>query len=165
MKRLKIIFTEFFSTENCMKKWRLGVSLLIGFFCWVFMKNDICISIQDDFYSILTNILGILAGFTLSTIAILATSGNKDILKAKQYIVRNDAKYGELTLYTSVTVNLVIVLLFQMLLLSVNILFPLFLTRGKVFMCINISLLIDILFQLGSFILDLYFIITRHDND
>lgn len=165
MKRLKIIFTEFFSTENCMKKWRLGVSLLIGFFSWVFMKNDICISIQDDFYSILTNILGILAGFTLSTIAILATSGNKDILKAKQYIVRNDAKYGELTLYTSVTVNLVIVLLFQMLLLSVNILFPLFLTRGKVFMCINISLLIDILFQLGSSILDLYFIITRHDND
>lgn len=164
MKRLVILFTEFFATkkENKIKFWRIFTSLIIGILCWFLIKKELCINIEETFYSILCNTLGILAGFTLSTIAILATSGNEDVLQAKEYIVREDSKYGKLSLFTSVTANLIVVLIFQVALLIINIIFPLFFTRDIIFMCVNITLIIDIILQLLSSILDLYFIITRN---
>ena len=111
MKRLKIILREFFSTDKREKLWRVIISLIIGVLCFVFMDDCLFEQFEKTFYSVLCDTLGILAGFTLSTIAILSTSGNKDILGTKKYIVRHDAKYGKMSLYTSVTANLVVVLL------------------------------------------------------
>lgn len=164
MKRLFLLLRYHFCADNMEKVVRVVISLAIGLSILYFGKTDFV----EQFYEYTTNILGILVAFSISTLTILVSSSSKNVEGTKSYIIATPKIFGKtrkISLYESLTGSLSVVILMEVILLGIDMIFPVFKERGTIFLIINLSCLSDIFLKLLSIILDLYFVYTKKESD
>ena len=119
----------------------------------------------SSFHSNMITVLGILIGFTISTLTMLLTVNNKNIDKAKAELIGKIIFSKDISLFDSVVTGLAYIILIQGFLLIANFIYPVFVSvttlQGKIFFSVNISLLIHIIIVLMRNVLDFYFILTK----
>lgn len=151
----------------------LAMSIGIGLCVYYYTKQSIYVVKAETFYSNILNVLGILLGFSISTLAILLSVENDKMKTAKKEFVK-DKKGNEIELYKnkvslfeSVSIELVHVIILQGLLLISNFVYPHFVdivsNTGLLIYSINIFLMIYCMLLLINNILSLYFILTKKE--
>jgi len=145
--------------------WSCAIPVTIGLL--IFYKSDNTIYYQNaaNFHSNLVTVLGILIGFTISTLTMLLTVNNANIEKAKLELIGKKIFKKDISLFDSVVIGLAYIILIQGFLLIANFIYPIFVSiatlQGKTFFAINISLMVHIILILMRNVLDFYFILTK----
>lgn len=151
----------------------LAMSIGIGLCVYYNTKPNIYLAKAEVFHSNIINVLGILLGFSISTLAILLSVENDKMKAAKKELLK-DKKGKEIKLYKnkislfeSVSMELVHVIILQGLLLISNFVYPHFVdivsNTGLLIYSINIFLMIYCMLLLINNILSLYFILTKKE--
>lgn len=148
--------------------WTWGLPSVIGFL--VFFKSDFSIYSQNasSFHSNLISVLGILIGFTISTLTMLLTVNNANIEEAKNNFLEKNIFSKKVSLFDSVVISLAYIIIIQGFLLIFNFTYPIFIAvssiKGKMFFSVNISIMIQIIIVIMRNVLDFYFILTKKNN-
>lgn len=151
----------------------LILSIGIGLCVYFNTKQNIYSVKAEIFHSNILNVLGILLGFSISTLAILLSVENDKMKAAKKELLKdkngNEIKLykNKISLFESVSMELVHVIILQGLLLISNFVYPHFVdvvsNTGLLIYSINIFLMIYCMLLLINNILSLYFILTKKE--
>lgn len=137
----------------------------------IFCKSDFSIYSQNasSFHSNLISVLGILIGFTISTLTMLLTVNNTNIEEAKIDFLEKNIFSKKVSLFDSVVISLAYVIIIQGFLLIFNFIYPIFISvsslKGKMFFSINVSVMIQIIIVIMRNVLDFYFILTKKSSN
>lgn len=143
----------------------------IGAFVYFFTDYSVYNANVDKYLGNILNVLGILLGFSISTLAILLSVENENMKAAKKELIK-DKKGNEIILYKqkislfeSVTMELVYLILIQGVLLIANFVYPHFVVVesniGKCIYSVNVSFMVYSIFLLIRNMLNMYFILTK----
>lgn len=161
-----ILIVEFFIVKGVRALfWYLLFPVLIGL--TIYYKADDCIYSKNvsSFHTNVITVLGILVGFTISTLAMLLTVNSPNIEKARSQILKQQAFSKNLTLFDSVLIGLAYITLIQGFLLIANFIYPIFISiespTGKMMFSINIAMVVHVILILLRNILDFYFILSK----
>ena len=169
-----LVFFEFYF----IKRWRVYwvyilLPIILGFCIYNFSDEKIYKIRAETFHNNIINFLGILIGFSISALTIILSVENENIKATKKETIKNNK--GEelilyscpISLYESVTVELVYIIIVQGLLLIANFTYPSFVDIiskiGKIYYSINVSIVTYCILLLMQNILNLYFIFTKKD--
>jgi len=145
--------------------WTCAVPLIVGLLIFYKADDTIYTTNAANFHSNLVTVLGILIGFTISTLTRLLTVNNPNIEEAKTTSINKKLFSKDISLFDSVVIGLAYIILIQGLLLIANFIYPVFISittfQGKTFFAINISLMVHIILILMRNVLDFYFILTK----
>ena len=148
--------------------WTWGLPLITGFLIYCKADYSIYNSNAPSFHSNLISVLGILIGFTISTLTMLLTVNNADIEKAKLELLDKQLFSKQISLFDTVVISLAYIIIIQGLLLIVNFIYPVFIAvaslKGKIFFSINMCFMIHIILVLMRSVLDFYFILTKKNK-
>lgn len=165
LKYLLIIF-EYIYIKRLKFFLRLVPALLVGVSIKYCDLNLTAIDITS-YINNLTNVLGILFGFTASIFAIIITTENKVFEEVKSTQTEMKLYKKPFTLYDQIVINTGFLIFLFGILLVINFLIPiyqnLFNSHYLVIFAINLSILIFAVIQLISSILELYFIVTKRE--
>lgn len=166
-----LMFIEY----HILKKGKIIPILLFSFgigACVYFFTDDSIYNANVDKYlGNILNVLGILLGFSISTLAILLSVENDNMKAAKKELIK-DKNGNEMMLYKqkislfeSVTMELVYLILIQGFLLIANFVCPHFIVIesniGKCIYSIDVSFMVYSIFLLIQNMLNMYFILTK----
>lgn len=119
-----------------------------------------------SFQTNIVTVLGILIGFSISTLTLLLTVNHSNIEKAKNEKLNKKFLNKELTLYDSVQIGLAYLIIIQGFLLILNFVYPIFINSvtdtGKKLFSLSIAMLVHIILILMRNILDFYFILSKN---
>ena len=147
--------------------WSCAIPVVIGLL--IFYKSDNIIYCQNaaNFHSNIVTVLGILIGFTISTLTMLLTVNNVNLEKAKLKLIGKEIFKKSISLFDSVVISLAYIIVIQGFLLITNFIYPIFISistlQGKTLFAINISLMVHIILILMRNVLDFYFILTKKE--
>lgn len=141
------------------------VPLIIGLLIFYVANDCIYINNASSFHSNLVTVLGILIGFTISTLTMLLTVNNTNIEKAKNRFLNRKIFSKQFSLFDSVVTGLAYNILIQGFLLIANFIYPIFISistiEAKAFFSINIAIMVHVILILMRNVLDFYFILTK----
>ncbi len=161
-----ILIIEFFYVKGLKG---LVSSIIFPFICgFIFYKygseSDFVLNSTTYITNVIT-LIGILLGFSISTLALLLTVVNENIDVAKRHLIGKQIFSSKLTLFDSIVIGLAYLIFVQSLTLIFNFIYPLFITtsseNAKMFYSINVSIVIQIIILLMRTILDFYFILSK----
>lgn len=117
-----------------------------------------------DFHSTIQTIIGVLMGFTISTITILLSVDSEGIKEAKKKFMMSKLYGKRISLFKYLIVGLSYLVVIQGALLLVGLVLPLFWSlnsnNGKVFFLLEVFFSIHVIMVFMRSILDFYFTIT-----
>lgn len=163
-----LLVGEFFYVKGKEILVYLFLPVIIGLL--IYYKSDNCIyeANLSAFHTNIVTILGILIGFTISSLTMLLTVSNANIEKAKGKSLKIIVFKKEISLYDKVVMGLAYIIIVQGFLLIGNFIYPIFIpiesNLGRILFSINISIVVHIILILMRSILDFYFIITKKDD-
>lgn len=119
----------------------------------------------EQMHSNLITVIGILLGFSISTLTILLTVDNTKVAEAKMKFIGIKILGRRITLYDGVLTGIAYVVVMQCCLLLFNFIYPIFIDiesiRGLTMYAISIAILLNVILTLMREILNFYFIITK----
>lgn len=161
-----ILIVEFFIVKGVRALlWYLLFPILIGLAIYYKADDLIYNKNASSFLTNVITVIGILVGFTISTLAMLLTVNSPNIEKARSEILEKRAFSKNLTLFDSVLIGLAYITLIQGFLLIANFIYPIFISSesptGKMMFSINIAIVVHVILILLRNILDFYFILSK----
>lgn len=129
------------------------------------MYNIISIEVSEkqDYGNIIT-LLGILLGFTISLFAIFLSANNSNIRAAKAHFTDFKIFGKQLSVFDIMQTSIAYVIIMECLLLLINIILPIVITEPesrKIFLVINMGVLVHIVIILLRSLLDFYFALSK----
>lgn len=158
------------------KKWsylkQIIICGLLGFSIYYFADTDILAKHSINFHSNIITALEILIGFSVSIFTVFLTVDNENVKEAKNAKFKKRDKViklynKEVNLYDSVLIGLAYIIVVQGIALILNFIYPVFVDiestriRSKLFLSVNVAIIIHIIMLLMRSVLDFYFIITK----
>lgn len=162
MKNLIVFLYEYFCSEKCrfFKALLLPVPGAVLVLCFF---GKIPADVIKSFYSNILTILGILLGFSISFHAIILSSDSDEFKLAKEYYGERSGQKKALSLFQMEVANNIFAILFQTILILLNIVIPLFWCGSHFnawFLAANVFGIVFILVLLLRSIVDSYLIVT-----
>lgn len=119
----------------------------------------------EHMHSNLVTVIGILLGFSISTLTILLTVDNNKVSEAKAEFIGRKILGRKITLYDSILTGIAYVVVIQCCLLLLNFIYPIFIDIeskcGLTMFALSIAILLHVILTLMREILNFYFIITK----
>ncbi len=146
----------------------LTLSLLLYFGITIFSCYCDYSRSAASMHSNIVTVLGILLGFSISSLTILLTIDNKNIRKAKEKSLGKTLYGKSVSLYDGVLVGMAYAVISQCILLIFNLVYPIFVNIislcGFKLFALNIAILLHVILCLMREILNFYFVITKKDD-
>jgi len=156
-----IVLVEYFK----IKKWKylkgLIIPFLIGITVYFFTPEKIHVEYFKDFYNSLISVLGIMIGFTISVFSVLIAMDNKNIREAKIYTIDVKMYNKRVSLYDSLLINYIYIIIIQIMLLLANLFVPFFCNISLILVSVDIAFLFHIFLAIIRNVVDFYFILTK----
>ncbi len=155
-----LLFIEY----HVLRKGKVFKNLIAPIFvglCVFFFRGS---SIPDDIIALcagLTNVLGILIGFSISVFAILLSIDNDNIREAKKEMIDAKLYSKPISLFEALLVDIAYIIIIQGLFLIANILAPLFIDTSRIFIAMDTACITYVVVLILRCVLDMYFILTR----
>lgn len=131
----------------------------------LFYKTALSIDAINNITSNVLNVNGILLGFTISILAIVVTSGNQNIDKAKEYKIGIKIWEEEFSLYDKLVINLSYTIIIQGLILLICFVVPNFIDANYCYqlklVSIAVAASVHVVFMIIGITLDLYLIVSK----
>lgn len=142
----------------------LIMPIIIGI-CVFFFTSSYCHYDTNDLCNNLTNVLGILIGFSISIFAILLSVENDNIRDAKKEMTNAKLYSKPVSLFDALLVDIAYSIIIQGLLLIVNIFSPFFINTSRTFMAIDTACITYVVVLILRCVLDMYFILTKKNKN
>lgn len=161
--RLFVLLYEFLCTRGWAYILSLTVCIIIGIM--LFYKTALSIDAINGITSNILNVNGILLGFTISILAIVVTSGNQNIDKAKEHKIGIKIWKEEFSLYDKLVINLSYTIIIQGLILLICFVVPNFIDTNFCYqlklVSITVAASVHVVFMIIGITLDLYLIVSK----
>jgi len=161
MEYLLLIY-EFFRSKRFLSYFGL---IVIPVFLSLVIYNSISVeTASNQDYSNIVTLLGILLGFTVSLFAIFLSANNSNIREAKAKITKFKVFGRKLSVFDIMQTSIAYVIIMECLLLLINIILPIVITEPesrKIFLVINMGVLVHIVIILLRSLLDFYFALSK----
>lgn len=161
--RVFVLLYEFLYTRKLSHLLSLTTCVILGFL--LFYKSALSIDGIKDITSNVLNVNGILLGFTISILAIVVTSGNENIDKAKSHKIGVKLWKKEFSLYDKLVINLSYTIIIQGLILLTCFVIPNFIDNNYCYQLKLVSITVaasaHVVFMIIGITLDLYLIVSK----
>ena len=137
--------------------------VIIGL-CVFFFSSFSCHFDTNVLCNNLSNVLGILIGFSISIFAILLSVENDNIRDAKKEMTKAKLYSKPVSLFEVLLVDIAYVIIIQGFFLIVNILLPFFINTSRTFFAIDTAGITYVVILILRCVLDMYFILTKKNN-
>lgn len=163
-----LLFFEYIKIRVAFFAKSIAVSVVLYLCITKIMSYNDYLEYAESMHSNIVTVLGILLGFSISSLTILLTVDNKNIREAKNEPLGKKLYGKDVSLYDGVLIGMAHTVILQCFLLIYNLIYPLFegikTEQGFLLFAINISLLVHVIFCLMREILNFYFLITKNDG-
>ena len=161
--RLFVLLYEFLCTRKLSYVLSIASCAVLGVL--LFYKTTLSIDVIKNITSNVLNVNGILLGFTISILAIVVTSGDQNIDKAKNYKIGVKLWKDEFSLYDKLVINLAYTIIIQGLILLTCFVIPNFIDTNYChqlkLVSITVAASAHVVFMIIGITLDLYLIVSK----
>lgn len=159
-----LLILEFFLSKKAKSYFSLlGIPVLISLIIYQFIPDEFS---NNTYFGNIITLLGILLGFTVSLFAIFLSANNSNIRRSKNTFTDFKVFNKQLSVFDVMQTSIAYVIIMECLLLIFNITIPFIITTAnseKLFLVINVGILIHIVIILLRSILDFYFALSQRD--
>lgn len=164
-----ILLYDFIRTRRRSFLYSLSIPVLIGWAILLFITPSEFATIANSFRSNILTVMGILLGFSISLLAIFITAGNPNIENSKKHKLDIKICEKEISLFDKIIINNCYIIILNVIIILACFILPFFIKDNSMLAlityCIILCLAIHSIFMIVRIMLDLYFIVSKPEND